>query len=340
MIKTAIVILNWNGKKFLEKFIDPLIKNTNGQSVGIFIADNFSNDGSVEYIENNYPGINVISFDRNYGFAGGYNKALEKINAEYYILLNSDVEVTPNWIHPIINLMDYDKHIAACMPKIKSFDIREYFEYAGAAGGFIDKHGFPFCRGRIIDNIEKDVGQYDNSREIFWASGACMFIRADLFKKAGGFDPDFFAHMEEIDLCWRLKNMGYKIMYSPGSTVYHVGGGTLPNNNPHKLFLNFRNNLFLLYKNLPEEKLKRRIFLRILIDGAATLKFLFTFKFSFVMSVVKAHLSFYSNLKLISEKRKNIAQFAFPEKHAQMYNKSILWQYFISSKKVFSNLEL
>ncbi len=340
MIKTAIVILNWNGKSFLEKFIDPLIKYTNGQFVGIFIADNNSTDGSIDFIENKYPGINVIGFDKNHGFAGGYNKALDKINAEYYILLNSDVEVTPNWIHPIINLMDYDNQIAACMPKIKSFENKEYFEYAGAAGGFIDKYGFPFCRGRILDNIEFDNGQYDNSREIFWATGACMFIRADLFKKAGGFDVDFFAHMEEIDLCWRFKNMGYKIMYSPGSTVYHIGGGTLPNNNPKKMFLNFRNNLFLLYKNLPEDKLRRIITSRILIDTLALLKFLLSFKFKFMFSVVKAHMSYYSNLKLLSQKRKEIAQFAYPEKHPQMYNQSILWKYYISSKKVFSKLEL
>jgi len=340
MIKTAIVILNWNGKNFLEKFIDPLIKCTNGESVGIFIADNGSTDGSVKYLENKYPGINLICFDKNHGFAEGYNLALEKIKAEYYILLNSDIEVTDNWIQPIINLMDYDKHIAACMPKIKSFNNPDYFEYAGAAGGFIDKYGFPFCRGRIIGNIEQDKGQYDNSREIFWASGACMFVRADLFKKAGGFDPDFFAHMEEIDLCWRLKNMGYKVMYSPGSTVYHIGGGTLPNNSPGKLFLNFRNNLFLLYKNLPEEKLKRRIFTRILIDGMAALKFLFTLQFSFVMAIVRAHLSFYKNFRSVVTKRKKIAQFAYPERHPQMYNKSIIWRYFISSKKVFSKLEL
>ncbi|MFC2129052.1 glycosyltransferase, partial [Bacteroidota bacterium] len=283
--------------------------------------------------------INLILFDKNYGFAEGYNMALKKIESEYFILLNSDVEVTKNWIAPVINLMDYDKNIAACMPKIRSYHEKDYFEYAGAAGGYIDKYGYPFCRGRIIGNIEKDSGQYDNSTEIFWATGACMFIRADLFKKAGGFDPLFFAHMEEIDLCWRLKNMGYKIMFTPGSTVYHIGGGTLPNNSPQKIYLNFRNNLFLLLKNLPSEVVIRRLFSRMVLDGIAALVFLLTFRFSFFKAVLRAHKDFYYNIKSLSKRKNESISDIRPRLHKEMFKKSIIWEFYISKRKKFSNLK-
>lgn len=340
MIKTAIVILNWNGIDYLRKFLKPLDQYTNNNSTAIFIADNGSNDDSIKFIEENYPEINIIKFDKNYGFAEGYNKALEKINAEYYILLNSDVEVTKNWISPIINLMDYDKNIAACMPKIKSFKNREYFEYAGAAGGFIDKYAYPFCRGRIINTVEKDDGQYNNSSEVFWASGACLFIRANLFIKAGGFDPSFFAHMEEIDLCWRLKNMGYKIMYSPGSTIYHVGGGTLTANDPKKIYLNFRNSLFMLYKNHTNSGVAFRLSIRMIFDGMAAISYLFSFRLSFFCSVMKAHFDFYCNYRKLKEKRKKIMDNNFPIKHKQIYNSSIILNYYLYRKKIFSKLKL
>ncbi|MCF6242878.1 MAG: glycosyltransferase family 2 protein [Bacteroidales bacterium] len=296
-IKVAVVILNWNGEKYLKQFIPALIKNSNSDEVVLYVADNASSDDSVQYLRDNYPQIKLILLDENYGFAGGYNKALQQINAEYYILLNSDVEVTSNWIFPIIEKLDQDKSIAAAMPKIKSFNKKTYFEYAGAAGGFIDKYGYPFCRGRILDTIEKDAGQYDDEREIFWASGACMFVRSSVFHEHDGFDADFFAHMEEIDLCWRMKNSGYKIMYYSDVEVYHVGGGALPNNSPFKLYLNFRNNLFMLYKNLPKGKLFQTLFLRMILDGASALVYLLQFSFSSFSAVFRAHIAFYKSLK-------------------------------------------
>lgn len=292
MIKTAIVILNWNGKKFLAQFLPSLIQNTQNTDSVIIIADNDSKDDSIEFLKTNYPDIKQIIFDKNFGFTGGYNRALAQIEAEYFVLLNSDVEVTPNWLDPLINLLDSDKSIAAVMPKILSFSNRNEFEYAGAAGGFIDKYGYPFCRGRILGTIEKDLDQYNDTKEIFWATGACFVVRAELFSRIGGFDDDFFAHMEEIDLCWRFKNQGYKIAYCAQSAVYHVGGGTLPNNNPYKLYLNFRNNLILLYKNLPEELLMRILFTRLVLDGISALLFLARFSFSGFAVVFKAHLHF------------------------------------------------
>ena len=246
MTKTAVVILNWNGKKFLEQFLPYVIKHSSSDAE-VIVADNASNDDSVEFLKNNYPEIQIINNNENGGFSKGYNEALSKIDAEYYVLLNSDIEVTENWIKPIIDLMDSDKSIAVCQPKLRSYHQKEMFEYAGAAGGFIDKYGYPFCRGRIFNSIEVDNGQYDDTCEVFWATGAAMFVRAELYHKFGGLDNDFFAHMEEIDFCWRLKNEGYKIMYCADSVVYHVGGGTLPKNSSRKTFLNFRNNFNLLY---------------------------------------------------------------------------------------------
>ena len=254
MYKIAVVILNWNGREFLDRFLPGVVRHSSSHDVKIIVADNGSSDDSVEFIRNKFKNVEIIELDKNYGFAGGYNKAFEKINSEYYILLNSDVEVSGNWIEPIIKKMDDDQDVAAAMPKILSYQNRSKFEYAGAAGGFIDKWGYPFCRGRILNNIEPDNNQYNNSIEIFWASGACLFIKSKIFHDTGGFDDDFFAHMEEIDLCWRIKNLGYKIYCYPCSQVYHVGGGTLPNETPAKLFFNFRNSLYLLLKNLPDKK--------------------------------------------------------------------------------------
>lgn len=248
MKKTAVVILNWNGRKFLKKFLPDVIKFSK-KDAEVIVADNASTDDSVAVLKADFPEIRIIENKSNGGFAKGYNQALKLIDAEYYILLNSDIEVTENWINPVIELMESDKNIAACQPKIRSYHEKEKFEYAGAAGGFIDKFGYPFCRGRIFQSLEEDKGQYDDTVEIFWATGAALFIRAELYHKLGGMDDDFFAHMEEIDLCWRLKNEGYKIMYCPKSTVYHVGGGTLPTSSSWKTYLNFRNNFFLIYKN-------------------------------------------------------------------------------------------
>jgi GT2 family glycosyltransferase len=336
--RVAIVILNWNGKGFLEKFLPTLTQHSNVPGVEIIIVDNGSSDGSFDFLQQHFPSIRLLRFDKNYGFAGGYNMALQQIEAQYFVLLNSDVEVTSGWLRPLIELMGSNPEIAACQPKILSYHQKEYFEYAGAAGGYIDKYGYPFCRGRILKEFEKDEGQYNDVVEIFWSTGACMFIRADLYKKAGGFDTDFFAHMEEIDLCWRLKNMGYKIFYHPGSTVYHVGGGTLPNNNPQKLYLNYRNNLFLLFKNLPSEKRFRIVFFRMLLDGASALVYLFNFSFSFFWAVIRAHFRFYLCLKSLRKKRRNLDNFYNTFKHKEIYQGSIVKAYFIKKVKKFSSL--
>ncbi|NPA45270.1 MAG: glycosyltransferase family 2 protein [Chlorobi bacterium] len=336
-IKTAIVILNWNGQKFLKKFLPSVIKYSEGSENEVIVADNGSTDNSVKLLKEKFPEVKLILFNKNYGFTGGYNKALKQIDAEYFVLLNSDVEVTQNWIQPIISMMDADKNIAAAMPKIISYEKQCSFEYAGAAGGYIDKFGYPFCRGRIIDTIEEDVGQYDTIKEIFWASGAAMFIRADLYKKTGGLDNDFFAHMEEIDLCWRLKNMEYKIVVNPKSVVYHVGGGTLPNNTPYKIYLNYRNNLFLLLKNLPKQKVIPIIFSRLVLDGLSGIVYLANFKFKYFLSVIKAHFSFYSSIRKMLRKRDN--NINSKQNHKEIYNKSIVFSYFLNKKNTFDKLK-
>lgn len=336
-IKTAIVILNWNGEKFLKQFLPSVSKCSGGEENKIIVADNGSTDNSVLFVKENFPEIKLILFDKNYGFTGGYNKALQQIEARYFVLLNSDVEVSENWLNPIIEMMDGDKTIAAAMPKILSFHDKSKFEYAGASGGFIDKFGYPFCRGRILDKTEEDKGQYDTVRDIFWASGAAMFVRADLYKQFGGLDKDFFAHMEEIDLCWRFKNAGYRIVVNPQSTVYHVGGGTLPNNNPHKIFLNYRNNLFLLLKNLPKQKVFPIIFSRLILDGFSATVYLLTLKFNFFFAVLKAHFAFYSNINKIRKQRDNLQ--INKNNHKEIYQKSIIFNYFLKKKDTFDKLK-
>ena len=338
MLKTAVVILNWNGKKFLEQFLPILIKNTSDPDTEIIIADNDSKDDSIDFLNKNYPTLRQIILDKNYGYTGGYNRALKQIGAEYFVLLNSDIEVTENWLTPLISMMDSDKTIAACQPKILSFDNKNNFEYAGAAGGFIDKYAYPFCRGRILNTIESDEGQYNDSRDIFWATGASLMIRADLYNNLGGLDDDFFAHMEEIDLCWQLKNMGYRIVYNPNSVIYHVGGGTLPNNSPFKLYLNFRNNLFLLYKNLPKGKLFRVLFSRMILDGLSAITFLLKLSFKDFNAVLKAHFHFYKSLGKLRLKRKKLLENAVVSDHKEMYKKSIVKEYFLNRKKKFSSL--
>ncbi|OFX27468.1 MAG: glycosyl transferase family 2 [Bacteroidetes bacterium GWA2_31_9b] len=338
MAKTAIVILNWNGKKFLSQFLPILINNTKNTDSEIIIADNDSKDDSIEYLNSNYPEIKQIILDKNYGFTGGYNRALAQIDSEYFVLLNSDVEVTENWLTPLINLLDSDKTIAAVMPKILSLANRNQFEYAGAAGGFIDKYGYPFCRGRILGTVENDFGQYNQETDIFWATGACMVIRSELFKNYGGFDDDFFAHMEEIDLCWRLKNSGYRIVYCPNSTVYHVGGGTLPNNNPFKLYLNYRNNLFLLFKNLPKKGFYRILFTRMILDGISALLFLLKLSFPSFSAVLKAHFHFYKSHSTLKVKRKIIQSNSIKSGHTEILKRSIVFEYFVRKKKIFSDL--
>ncbi|MFO7827311.1 MAG: glycosyltransferase family 2 protein [Bacteroidales bacterium] len=339
MLKTAVVILNWNGKKYLEQFLPALIKYTNSPETEIIIADNHSSDDSINFLNQNYPHIRQIIFDKNYGFTGGYNKALEQIEAEYYVLINSDIEVTKNWLNPLIELMDSNHQIAACQPKIKAYHNKEYFEYAGASGGFIDKYGYPFCRGRMLDTIEKDNGQYNDIYECFWATGACMVVRAKLFQKFSGLDNDFFAHMEEIDLCWRFKNAGYKVFVQPDSEVFHVGGGTLPSNSPFKLYLNYRNNLFLLYKNLPKRKLLPILITRLILDGLSAIIFLLKFSFPEFNAVFKAHIHFYKSLKNLKKKRKNLQPTVLVKNHPEIFSGSIVWKYFLLKKRSFSQLK-
>lgn len=335
----AIVILNWNGKKFFETFLQSVIRYTDCAKNKIFVVDNNSTDDSVEYVRLNFPDIEIIQLDVNHGFAKGYALSLPKIDAKYYVLLNSDVEVTENWLDPLINMLEKDLSIVAAMPKIRSFTNKSYFEYAGAAGGFIDKYGYPFCQGRILTEIEKDTGQYDNEREIFWASGACMFLRADAYFKAGGLDSDFFAHMEEIDLCWRLKKMGYKICYCPESLVYHVGGGTLPNDNPRKLYYNYRNSLYLLFKNLDGFHLLTIMIPRLFLDCISSSLYLLQGKLSFFMAVVRAYARFIVSLPQLIKKRKaNNKMITRKAYVAQIYNKSIVFSFFLKRKKVFRNL--
>ncbi len=336
-IKTAIVILNWNGKKILEQFLPSVIKYSKNDDTEVIVADNGSTDYSVSFLKEKFPEIELILFDKNYGFTGGYNKALQQINAEYFVLLNSDVEVTKNWLNPIINILDADKTIVAAMPKILAYNNKNQFEYAGASGGFIDKFGYPFCRGRILDKIEEDRGQYNDVKDIFWASGAAMFVRADLYKHFGGLDDDFFAHMEEIDLCWRMKNAGYRIVVVPESVVYHVGGGTLPNNNPQKVFLNHRNNLFLLLKNLPKQKLIPLIFSRLILDGLSGILYLVSLKFGFFFALIKAHFNFYGNISKMIKKRntQNVSE----GNQNEIYQKSIVFSYFLRKKDTFDKLK-
>jgi len=334
--RIAIVILNWNGKKFLEKFLPSLVQFRTDDAE-IVVADNASNDDSIEFLKSNYPGIRIIINPANEGFARGYNLALRQIDSEYYILLNSDIEVTENWIKPVIDLMDSDPLIVACQPKIRSYLDPKRFEYAGAAGGFIDKYGYPLCRGRIFQTIEEDHGQYDDPIEIFWASGACMFVRAKLFHEYGGLDEDFFAHMEEIDFCWRLANVGYKIMYCPSSTVFHIGGGTLPKISWRKTYLNFRNNFFLLYKNLPGDRLVKVFIVRLLLDAIAAVKFLVQAGFQDFWAVSRAHYSFYRTLNKTKQKRRLLSQ-GNKSHMKNVYGRNIVLDYYLNGKKKFSQL--
>ncbi|HEX8515820.1 MAG TPA: glycosyltransferase family 2 protein [Bacteroidia bacterium] len=337
-MKVAVVILNWNGKSFLEKFL-PSVLSCNSAYSEIIVADNASTDDSVSFLEKNYPGVKLIINKENGGFAKGYNDALKSVEAEYYVLLNSDVEVTPGWIDSVISLMDTDKNIAACQPKIRAFDRKDHFEYAGAAGGFIDKYGYPFCRGRILDHLEMDKGQYDDVREIFWATGACMFVRSDCYHRVKGFDDDFFAHMEEIDLCWRLKNLGYRIMYCPGSVIYHVGGGTLSKTSSRKTYLNFRNNLMLICKNHPKRYFILKLLWRMVLDGIAGIKFLVSGQFDHFTAVVKAHFSFYGVLGNVLSKRKELNKNIKEYTSTAVYLHSIIGDYYLRGNKTFSEID-
>ena len=334
MASVSIVILNYNGRHFLEQFLQTVIKHS--ANCEIVIADNNSSDDSVSYIKSSFPDLRLIELDQNYGFCGGYNKALFQLDADYFILLNSDIEVTENWTDPIIQMMEKDGRIAAVQPKLLDFNDQNKFEYAGGAGGFLHKYGYPFCRGRIFDTIEIDTGQYDNECEIFWASGAAMAVKANLFKSYGGFDEDFFAHMEEIDLCWRFQADGYKIMYCPNSVIYHVGGGTLSYSNPRKTYLNFRNSLLVLIKNLPSEEMPWKVIFRFAMDYVAALKFIFTGHLRDAAMIIKAQLYIITNFwKTLKKRSKSIQPLG---NLSGIYPKFLLFQYHIARVRKFSNL--
>jgi hypothetical protein len=332
--KVAVVILNWNGRKYLEKFLPSVIKYSSALA-DIYVADNASTDDSVEFLRSNFPEVKIILNTSNGGFSKGYNDALNSVEAEYYVLLNSDIEVRGAWIEPVLELMDTDESIAAVQPKILSWHEPEKFEYAGASGGFIDRYGFPFCRGRVFQELEADQGQYNDTTEVFWATGACMFVRSDLYHRYGGLDEDFFAHMEEIDFCWRMKNLGYRIMVCPDSTVYHVGGGTLPKSSSRKTYLNFRNNLFLLYKNLHPKRLFPVFFIRFFLDGIASIKFLVEGGFKDYFAVFKAYMHFWGSHGKLRKKRRIITH----SSASQIYKKSIVLDHFLRGKKKYSELE-
>ncbi|MDO9261940.1 MAG: glycosyltransferase family 2 protein [Flavobacteriaceae bacterium] len=334
MIKIAVVILNWNGKDLLAKFLPSIVKYSNPTISSIYVVDNASTDDSILFIQQQFPSIQIIKNPENGGYAKGYNDGLKNLNADIFALVNSDVEVTENWLEPIIEHFNQHPNTAIIQPKILDYKNPQFFEYAGAAGGFIDQFGYPFCSGRIFDTVENDVSQYENITNIFWASGACFFVRAEVFKQLNGFDASYFAHQEEIDFCWRAKNFGFDIKYMPKSVVYHVGGATLSASNPKKTFLNFRNNLTTLLKNLPANKVVGIIFIRLVLDGIAGIKFLIELKPTHTFAIVKAHFSFYSHVSKNWKKRKET-----PQKISEYYYiKSIVYQYYIKKKKFFSNL--
>ncbi len=338
MDKAAIVILNWNGLEYLKSFLGKVVVYSADHDVSICVADNGSTDGSAEWIAGHFSDVRLITLDRNHGFAGGYNLALKEIKARYYVLLNSDIEVTPGWLDPLIEYMDDNPDVAACQPKILSYYKKDYFEYAGAAGGFIDRYGYTFCRGRIFEYTEEDKGQYESTIDIFWSSGACMMIRPEVWEKCGGFDADFFAHMEEIDLCWRINRSGYRVSYIHNSTVYHVGGGALPYDSPFKTYLNFRNSLFLLYKNLPDSGFRLLLFIRKVLDGLAAVRFLAKGRTGCFRAVLNAHFDYYKSSGILKEKRREIKKLGSAAYGSPLLNKSIVYEFYIKGNKTYNSI--
>jgi len=336
-MKVAVVILNYNGRQYLERFLPTVLAYSPQGSV--YVADSASTDDSMAWLKNHHPTVGCIQLTQNYGYAGGYNHALKQVEAEYYVLLNSDVEVTQNWLSPLLQLLDNQANIAACQPKILAYHDKIQFEYAGAAGGYLDWLGFSYCRGRIFDTCETDHGQYDTTVPVFWASGACLVIRSEVFHGLGGFDADFFAHFEEIDLCWRIHLTGQQVYCCTDSTVYHVGGGTLPPSNPFKTYLNYRNSLAMLYKNLPANRLWLIIFWRLVIDGLSAVRFLPTFDFANIWAIIKAHFAFYGWVwGNLPQKRRHIWQKIVqhqPTKPIPIDTESIIWAYYFKKKRVF-----
>lgn len=337
-MKVAVVILNWNGVDMMRRFM-PSVVNFSKDDATVYVADNFSTDDSVVMLQNEFSDVRIVQLDKNWGFAEGYNKALAQIEAEYYVLLNSDVEVTEGWLKPMVDFLDSHKDVAACQPKLLSYFHKDQFEYAGAAGGFIDKYGYPFCRGRLFDVVEKDEGQYDERKELFWATGACLVIRSSDYKTVGGLDGRFFAHCEEIDMCWRLRLLGRKIFCIPESVVYHWGGGTLPKTNSRKTFLNFRNNLTMLYKNLPEHELKSVMRTRFFLDYlAAFVTLVMNRNLDDFKAIFKARKAFKEWQKDFEKDRQNIQSTAVVNDIPERYRFCVIWKYHIKGIKCFSKL--
>lgn len=332
--EVAVVILNWNGKAFLEQFLPSVIAYSGDAK--IIVADNASTDDSVSFVNERYPTIEIIQNSENGGFAKGYNEALQHVDKPYYVLLNSDIEVTENWLQPLLETMK-DPLVSGCQPKVRSFHHKDRLEHAGAAGGFIDRNYFPFCRGRIFEHVEEDNGQYDYPMEVFWATGACLLIRAEDYHSVGGFDEDFFAHMEEIDLCWRLKLKGKKFMIEPNAVVYHVGGGTLPYSSPRKTYLNFRNSLFMIIKN-HKGWLFPKLFWRLCIDGIGGARFLLKGEFSQLGAVFNAHMAMYKYMRTNLKKRKEIQSNTQNANLTGLFNGNILWNHYIKRVKHFADL--
>lgn len=337
MKRIAVAILNWNGEKFLKQFL-PSVVQCSEHIAEVVVIDNASEDGSIAFLKSNYPQVTIVQLDKNYGFAGGYNHGLKALNHEIFVLLNSDVEVTPHWIEPVMEYMDSTPGMVACQPKILDFHRKEWFEYAGAAGGFIDKDAYAFCAGRMFFAFEKDELQYTENREVFWASGAAMFIKRSAWEEVHGLDEDFFAHMEEIDLCWRLKNRGYKIGSCRQSVVYHFGGGTLDRQSPFKTYLNFRNNLYMIVKNYRQSNLLIKILRRMSLDGIAGLRFLSERKWGHFFSVLKAHYSFYRSIGKMSAKRKAEAPYSLRPNLSGVYQSSIIKHFFLKGIRYWKDL--
>lgn len=336
----AIVILNYNGQPFLAKFLPTVLVHADGHPV--YVADSASADSSVSFLRDNFPNVRVIELPRNEGYAGGYNQALDLVRTQfggaiYYVLLNSDIDVTPGWLTAPLALLEADSKRVACQPKIRSYSEPALFEHAGAAGGFVDWLGYVFCRGRVFATFETDQHQYDDNRQVLWATGACLFVRAEVFHQTGGFDAAFFAHMEEIDWCWRVQRLGYEVWTCGQSTVYHVGGGTLPKSNPHKTFLNYRNSLYMLYKNWPVNGwLWPKIFFRLVLDGLSSLLFMKAGQWPDVWAILRAHFAFYGALPTLRRQRKLLSQQQVNQ--VSLYPKSIVWEYFAKGKRTFREI--
>lgn len=330
MNKVAVIILNWNGENLLEEFLPSVIETTDDAIADVFVVDNGSSDSSVELIREKFPQVKLIEFPKNYGFAEGYNRAIKETNYPYTILLNSDVATTSGWVNPLFEYMETNPNVGACQPKIRAYTNKSYFEYAGAAGGFIDRNGYPYCRGRVFDAVEEDKGQYDEPISIFWATGAALMVRSDLYLKVGGLDKDFFAHMEEIDLCWRILLAGYDIVAVPQSMIYHLGGGSLPASNPRKTYLNFRNNLLMLHKNLPDATRGKTLFVRRLLDAVAWTKFMLTFDFRNANAILRAHRDF----RFMRKKYTNHPDVDLLRTRSDC-RRNILVDYYLSGKKTW-----